>query len=359
MRRAAWRSMASRIALSVFESTAESGSSRMRIFGSHTSARASAMRCFCPPESCTPRSPTTVSKPSGSDERLFEHLRLAGGVADLDLRGRPSRDRRARSRCCAQRSSRRETRLAGRSPMADRTDDSGSSQTSMPSMRTAPVGRGQEAREEHRERRLARARAPDDGERLARRHLEAHVVEHLARPVREASGARRERAARRAAARGAARRPPRAARRRRRAGARSRRARAARCSARSRPRSSATSCARTRSRTRRTPPARCRRASGPRRSSDEPYQKKTRIPIAATAPMVGRERAAQPGEREARVQVLAVGLSRSARARAPRARSCARRARPRGSPGARRSCARAPPGSRACGGTARARRRAR
>ena len=43
-------------------STAESGSSRTRIFGSQTSARASAMRCFCPPESCTPRSPTTVSK---------------------------------------------------------------------------------------------------------------------------------------------------------------------------------------------------------------------------------------------------------------------------------------------------------
>ena len=37
-------------------------------------------------------------------------------------------------------------------------------------MRTVAGGRRQQAREEHRERGLARARAPDDGERLARAH---------------------------------------------------------------------------------------------------------------------------------------------------------------------------------------------
>mmetsp|Transcript_100729 Transcript_100729/g.260215 ORF Transcript_100729/g.260215 Transcript_100729/m.260215 type:complete len:90 (+) Transcript_100729:418-687(+) len=36
-------------------------SSRSRIFGCLTSARAMAMRCFWPPDSCTPRSPTSVA----------------------------------------------------------------------------------------------------------------------------------------------------------------------------------------------------------------------------------------------------------------------------------------------------------
>src|ERR1041384_2546525 len=41
-------------------------SSRIRIFGSRKTARAIAVRCFCPPESVMPRSPTSVSKPSGN-----------------------------------------------------------------------------------------------------------------------------------------------------------------------------------------------------------------------------------------------------------------------------------------------------
>jgi hypothetical protein len=36
--------------------------------GSFSTARAMAMRCFWPPESCTPRSPTSVRKPSGNPE---------------------------------------------------------------------------------------------------------------------------------------------------------------------------------------------------------------------------------------------------------------------------------------------------
>jgi hypothetical protein len=40
-------------------------SSRRRTRGFRTSALAIAILCFCPPESCTPRSPTSVSYPSG------------------------------------------------------------------------------------------------------------------------------------------------------------------------------------------------------------------------------------------------------------------------------------------------------
>ena len=43
----------------------------MRIGGFFRNMRAIASRCFCPPESLTPRSPITVSSPSG---RLRDHL---------------------------------------------------------------------------------------------------------------------------------------------------------------------------------------------------------------------------------------------------------------------------------------------
>ena len=42
---------------SLFESSADVASSRRQIVGSRTIARAIARRCFCPPESLTPRSP--------------------------------------------------------------------------------------------------------------------------------------------------------------------------------------------------------------------------------------------------------------------------------------------------------------
>mmetsp|Transcript_13712 Transcript_13712/g.24472 ORF Transcript_13712/g.24472 Transcript_13712/m.24472 type:complete len:82 (+) Transcript_13712:2276-2521(+) len=40
-------------------------SSRIRILGSRSIARAIAIRCFCPPLMVLPASPTKVSKPSG------------------------------------------------------------------------------------------------------------------------------------------------------------------------------------------------------------------------------------------------------------------------------------------------------
>ena len=50
---------------SVTLSRAEVASSRMRMGGSFRKMRAMETRCFCPPESITPRSPTWVWKPSG------------------------------------------------------------------------------------------------------------------------------------------------------------------------------------------------------------------------------------------------------------------------------------------------------
>ncbi len=47
--------------------------------------RAIARRCFCPPESFTPRSPMIVSRPSGSDGDELVEARAARGLDDLAL----------------------------------------------------------------------------------------------------------------------------------------------------------------------------------------------------------------------------------------------------------------------------------
>ncbi len=59
------RSSASRTTPSASGSRALVASSRKRMRGSRTSARAIAMRWRCPPDSRAPRCPTTVSQPSG------------------------------------------------------------------------------------------------------------------------------------------------------------------------------------------------------------------------------------------------------------------------------------------------------
>ena len=61
VRPTAMRSSSAWIAFSVVESSAEVASSKIRIAGFFSSARAIATRCFSPPESFRPRSPTSVS----------------------------------------------------------------------------------------------------------------------------------------------------------------------------------------------------------------------------------------------------------------------------------------------------------
>mmetsp|Transcript_54284 Transcript_54284/g.118071 ORF Transcript_54284/g.118071 Transcript_54284/m.118071 type:complete len:152 (-) Transcript_54284:636-1091(-) len=58
------RSSASCTMCSLSLSSADVASSKRRIRGFRINARAIAIRCFCPPLSCAPRSPTTASYPS-------------------------------------------------------------------------------------------------------------------------------------------------------------------------------------------------------------------------------------------------------------------------------------------------------
>ena len=85
-----------RIRSSVAVSTALSESSRIRMAGSRTSARAMAVRCFCPPESVMPRSPITrlqslrergdVAGESGQSRRVVApRRRVASRAAEADV----------------------------------------------------------------------------------------------------------------------------------------------------------------------------------------------------------------------------------------------------------------------------------
>ena len=61
------RSSSAWMACSERESSAEVASSKMKMRGFFRIARAIATRCFSPPESFSPRSPTVASYLSGSD----------------------------------------------------------------------------------------------------------------------------------------------------------------------------------------------------------------------------------------------------------------------------------------------------
>mmetsp|Transcript_5844 Transcript_5844/g.10524 ORF Transcript_5844/g.10524 Transcript_5844/m.10524 type:complete len:104 (+) Transcript_5844:142-453(+) len=62
------RSSASCTMYSESASSALVASSSSRMLGLRTRARAMAMRCFCPPDICTPFSPQLVWYPAGSSE---------------------------------------------------------------------------------------------------------------------------------------------------------------------------------------------------------------------------------------------------------------------------------------------------
>mmetsp|Transcript_39311 Transcript_39311/g.45112 ORF Transcript_39311/g.45112 Transcript_39311/m.45112 type:complete len:121 (-) Transcript_39311:1381-1743(-) len=73
-------SMASCTSFSFLRSSADVASSRIRIFGFFTKARARAILCFSPPESCPPPAPTTVSSPSGNLSIILQALALRRAV---------------------------------------------------------------------------------------------------------------------------------------------------------------------------------------------------------------------------------------------------------------------------------------
>mmetsp|Transcript_23252 Transcript_23252/g.76383 ORF Transcript_23252/g.76383 Transcript_23252/m.76383 type:complete len:136 (-) Transcript_23252:63-470(-) len=82
---------ASWMSASVRESKADVASSRMTTGGFFTKRRAMATRCFSPPESLSPRSPTTVSKRSGNESSSGVRFaaRAAASTAASDARGSP------------------------------------------------------------------------------------------------------------------------------------------------------------------------------------------------------------------------------------------------------------------------------
>jgi hypothetical protein len=132
---------------------------------------------------------------------LVEHRGLARGRARTRPSPRGCPDRRARSRCCAPRWSRTGTRPAARSRCSRAPSRAADRRCPAPSRNTAPGGVGKSRGEQHGDGALARAGATHDRERAARGHLEAHVVDDVARsPYANAEGTRRRRAPRRARA---------------------------------------------------------------------------------------------------------------------------------------------------------------
>ena len=132
-------------------------SSRITTAGSFRITRAIATRCFSPPDRRYPRSPTTVSNPSG---RRCDHVEDAGGAAGLDqllVGGVGARVAQVvRDRVVEQ------VGVLGHD--ADRMRPaiaSVTSRTSCPSIVTAPSRDVVDARDEHRQRGLARAGGAD------------------------------------------------------------------------------------------------------------------------------------------------------------------------------------------------------
>jgi len=129
-----WRARSlCRICRSVAVSTAESASSKTRIGGSCNSARAIAVRCFCPPLRVMPRSPTFDSKPSGKSWMLSSKSasRAASSMRSSEASVSPKAMLPAtvslnrNTSCCTK-------------PTLRRSVLTGTSRASRPSMRTRP-----------------------------------------------------------------------------------------------------------------------------------------------------------------------------------------------------------------------------
>ena len=125
-----------RMRSSVSVSTLESASSRIRIRGSRITARARAVRCFCPPESVIPRSPTMVSKPRRELADFRGDAGDLGGVFDASGPWRPPRQRR----CFREVVSLNRNVSCGTKPMARRSVASGHSRIGRPSMSSVSAG---------------------------------------------------------------------------------------------------------------------------------------------------------------------------------------------------------------------------
>ena len=106
--------------------------------GSAMSARAIAARCFCPPDSVIPRSPTIVSNPSGNEATSLSS-RAMPAAHSIRARSADFAPPCANAMLSAIDSEKRNA-SCGTNPMARRRAASGRSRTSTPSMNTVPGG---------------------------------------------------------------------------------------------------------------------------------------------------------------------------------------------------------------------------
>ena len=159
-----------RICSSVRVSTLAKASSRMRIFGCRTTERARAVRCFCPPDRVTPRSPTMVSSPWGKVLRsaaswATSMARSTSSVA-AESRAMLSRMLSETGRCPAARSRWRRERSAVAFVQWVAVDEN-----------LALAGLD-EAGDEPGQRALAEPDPPDDGQGAAGRNVNVDIAQH-------------------------------------------------------------------------------------------------------------------------------------------------------------------------------------
>ena len=172
------------IARSVSVSSAEVASSRIRIGGFFRNMRAMARRCFCPPESLTPRSPMIVSSPSGRSAIIVVQPRAPRRLHDLGL----GRVEPAVGDVLADRAGEEEDVLLHDADLARAARPASSSRMSMPSIVIAPGVDLVEARQQRAERRLAGAGRADEGDRLARPRSSRLMSRSTGRSGRVAEG---------------------------------------------------------------------------------------------------------------------------------------------------------------------------
>ena len=156
------------------ESRLDVASSRMRIRGSASSARAIETRCRCPPESFTPRSPTTVSYPF-SNASANSSTRATRQAATTSASEASGREKETFSRIVP--SKRNDS--CRTTPSCDRNESSRAVERSTPSTVTRPDAGDWNAATRPMMRRLAGARRADERRHRPRLGAEGDAVEDL------------------------------------------------------------------------------------------------------------------------------------------------------------------------------------
>ena len=167
-----------RISASVCVSTADSASSSSTMLGRRASARASAARCFCPPDRLIPRSPSSVSYPPGNALIVSVELRDLGRP-----RSAVALVARAIHEIAADGVAEQEALLRHVADLSPQRRERRASRIGTPSIRISPSCGSKKRGIEIHQRALAARRRADHAERRARGRGEADVAQHPARLV--------------------------------------------------------------------------------------------------------------------------------------------------------------------------------